>query len=497
MPDFRSGWFLGLACAALTVSGCDENARLGPEPTPDDPEFTNVLEDARQLVNEGKLSQAAGLYDEALEADPRNSELWTDVARLRFRGGEHLAALKAADYALSLDPSNASALLFRAQLVRDSHGLGEALPWFEAALAQHTEHEDILAEYAATLGDLGRHKDMLAAVRRLAEINPRNPRVHYLQAVLAARAGDPVTASSLLKRSGLLDAGVPSAMMLGALIEIQQGNYDNAAANLEQLLERQSANVRVAELLARAMWLKGRDEEIVSHFLALADEPAASPYLVMLVGRSLERLGRREDAAGYISRARSMEEGKLMLLYAPKRKPRGLPEPTFSIRRLLNERRNDEAARLAASIKDRFPNSSDIMALAGDVDLARGDDARALLHYSEAARVRRPWPLTKKIIHAYRRTDDKDAAEALLVRHLRTEPRNTEALIMLARQSAENEDWLRAKVLLDTAISLGAGSDLELLALRREAAIALDEADTAKRIAQDIAVLKPPKFVND
>src|SRR3546814_6376563 len=46
-----------------------------------------------------------------------------------------------------------------------------------------------LIEDAATLGDLGRMRAMLAVTRRAIAADPADPRAYYLQAVLAARAG--------------------------------------------------------------------------------------------------------------------------------------------------------------------------------------------------------------------------------------------------------------------------------------------------------------------
>ena len=80
--------------------------------------FLELVEDARIEVRAGNLAEAGGYYDEARELEPENPGLWVDIARLRFRGGEHLTAIEAADYALQLDASYAPALLLRAQMVR-------------------------------------------------------------------------------------------------------------------------------------------------------------------------------------------------------------------------------------------------------------------------------------------------------------------------------------------------------------------------------------------
>lgn len=479
MPELLAR--LGLVASALILSGCGASGHQangepatglnGSEP------FLAAMKQAREAASDGDLVDAGRLLDDALAIEPENPGLWVEIARLRFRGGEHLEALEAAEYALELDPQFAPALLLRAQLVRDAHGLSDALIWFEAALEADPNDPVALGEYAATLGDAGYHTEMLGVTRALADIAPKEPRVLYLKAVLAARAGQPVLAKSLVERSGLVAAGVPSAMMLDALIDLQDRRFDSAAETLEALAQRKPGNVRVAELLARALWLGGRDAELVDRYRQSALADAASPYLVMLVGRALERQGDRAAASPFLERAYAgRSEGWAALPGNAK-----LPEPTAQMRRLIVAGRFDEARRFARRLERRFPGSSDVAALGGDAALAAGDFEDALELYRKAAMVRRPWPITRKAAAAYRDTGNPAASDVLLARHLIGEPRNTEALQLNAERAAQREDWLRAAVLLDNAIELGAGNDPRLLKLRAAAARALGNEDEAVR----------------
>ncbi|MEM8726863.1 MAG: tetratricopeptide repeat protein, partial [Pseudomonadota bacterium] len=488
-----------VACAgsALALAGCGEaEETAGSEGLYGSADFILLMEDARYEANRGDLAKAGELLDQARELEPENPGLWVDIARLRFRGGEHLPALQAADYALELGPEYAPALLLRAQLVRDAHGMADAVPWFEAAVSANPDNVDLLAEYAATLGDLGRHSDMLAVVRKLHEVAEGHPQVFYLQAVLAARAGEPVLARSLLRRSGKVERDIPAALMLGALIDIQQSNYDNAATTLENLAERQSSNARMQELLARAWWLNGRDQELIERFGDRVTAPDASPYLTMLVGRALERQGEREQAAPIIERALMSREVQWAVLGGGRDLAPSLPRPTSEMRQLVDAESGGETRRFANELVDRFSGSSDAHALAGDAALARGDAEGALEMYRIAATVRRPWPLTRKVITAYRAYGDNKAADTILIRHLRGEPRNVEALLMLAERRALAEDWLRVVVLLDQAKSLGGGNDPKLLNLQAEALAQIGRGEEAEAVANDARAISPSGFVD-
>lgn len=487
---------LAILLAATALASCSGGGEgASPSHLAGGKDFLELIEDARVAVRAGELAEAGQRYDEAMELEPENPGLWVDIARLRFRGGEHLTAIEAADYALELDSAYPPALLLRAQLVRDSNGLVESLPWFEAAVAADPRNPEALADYAATLGDLGRYKDMLKVVRELATFAPNYPQVHYLQAVLAARGQDPVLAGTLLNRSGLVAQGVPSAMMLDAIVNMQQGTFDTAVETLDALAKRQPGNVRVSELLARALWLGGRDRDLVDRFAARAEAPSASPYLVMLVGRSFERMGERERAIPFIERALAARSDTMIVLEGASRGSGTMPAATAEIRDFLLAGNGGPALSFSDSLLQRAPYSGDIHALAGDAALASGNAIGALEQYQVSARVRRSWPLTRKMIAAFDMVGDEATADALLARYIAGDPQNTEALLLLAERSVASDDWLRVAVVLDTAIGFGAGNDLEVLALRARAASELGHEDEAETFTALYREINPGNFL--
>jgi predicted Zn-dependent protease len=491
---FRPRPSAALIALALMLAGCDGSGGMaggGNEAVSGSPAFVRLLGQADAAMVGGALPEAGRLLDQALTLEPDNPDLWVAIARLRYRGGEHLTALEAADRALALGPDHAPALLLRALMVRDAHGFSDALPWFRAALAADPDNPDVWAEYAATLGDMGQHGDMLDAVRELAEIAPDDPRLFYFQAVLAERGGEPVLARSLLARSGMAARGVPAAVLLDALIQLDQGNYASAAERLTGLAERQPGNERVRMLLARALLLGGREAELIKRFTADAALAEASPYLLTLVARAYERLGDRASAAPLLERAaRSAETGPVALADRA-----GLPQPTMGLRQAGIAGNWAAAQSETQALRQRFPASADIAQLAGDAWLGSGDAATALGTYALAARVRRAWPLTRKAAFAYRRIGDNTAADTLLARHVAGEPQNIAALASLAQVMAERGEWERTALLLDHAIALGGGHDPALLALRTKAAKALGESEDATRFTDALAELRPVSLI--
>ena len=478
---------LAALALAFALTGCADGGS-GSAGGPPNPELDILLDEAQALMVDGALADAGRKLDEARALAPDDPDLWVAIARLRYRGGEHLTALEAADRALALGRDYAPALLMRALLVRDAHGFAAALPWFEAALSADPDNAEAWAEYAAALGDSGRAEDMLQAVRKLAEVAPDDPRVFYLQAVLAARAGDQALARSLLTRSGMAVRGVPSAMLLDAMISLEVGNIDSAAATLEALSARQPANSRLRELLARALLLGGREGDVIARFADDVGRPETSPYLVMLVARAYERMGDRAAAAPLLAKAYGGGAGAPAALVVRD----GLPGPTAEMRSFAQAGNWPGAVAGGQALADRFPLSADVAILAGDARLGSGDPLAALEAYAKAARVKRPWPLSRKAVLAYRQAGDDLAADTLLARHVAGEPDAITGVVMLAERQAGSGQAERAALLLDHAIALGGGHDPALLTLRIKVAQMLEDEDDVRRFAGMLAQVRPP-----
>ncbi|MDP5102631.1 MAG: tetratricopeptide repeat protein [Erythrobacter sp.] len=481
-----------ISALALMLGSCvgEDKAPASGGARQSDPKVMRLIDDADAAIANGALADAGRTLDEARNLSPDDPDVWVAIARLRFRGGEHLTALEAADRALALGPDYAPALLMRAFMVRDAHGPAAALPWFEAALAADPDNPDVWAEYAATLGDSGRSRAMLRAARKLAQIAPDDARALYFQAVLAARGGNPSLARSLLVRSGMAARGVPAAMQLDGVLSLAEDNPDSAAATFAALSARQPANTRLRELLARALLMGGRDVELVAQFADEAQRAEASPFLMMITARAYERMGDRARAAPLLARAYG-GAGKVPVVLADRA---GLPPPTAAIRQKASAANWRGAQAETQDLRRRFPASADVANLAGDALLGLGDLRGALESYALTARVRRPWPLTRKVVFASRRAGDGEAADTLLARHVAGEPLALSGLAELAQAQAARGDWVRAAALLDQVITMGGGHDPAVLTLRIKTASALGRPADARQFAKLLAQIRPRRL---
>jgi predicted Zn-dependent protease len=442
---------------ALLQQGADDKARdwLAPGRFAPGQESYGWRTLGRLERGEGNLPAAGKAYDRALQYAPNDGELWVDIGRLRYAGGEQLQALDAAERSLVVAPANPRVLEFRGQLIRDQYGLTAALPWFAAGLKQQPDDVALLGEYAATLGELGRAKEMLAATRRMLSLDPGNARALYLQAVLAARAGKMDLARALLGRTGDRMAGVPAAMLLRGALELEAGNPNLAIDVLDRLVRLQPANGPARLLLARAAAVAGDRGQL---FSAYPDETAGSPYLLTLQARALEDQGRRELAARLLTRAgvsataagaigEHQDAGILAADWAeaPGRIGEGVPY----VRKLVVAGDFAQAAEIAEKLRQANPGSADAQAIAGDVQLLQQSPAGAIERYRIAAKVRVTSDLVGRMAFAFDALGQSVAADQLVEAQLAASPSNRRLNVLAAGRAARRGDWARARGLLE------------------------------------------------
>ncbi len=423
----------------------------------------------------GHFGPAAAAFDRALAAGGPDARLWVDIGRLRYQAGEQHLAADAINRALAIDGNEPRALQFQAELVRDAQGPAAALPWFERAARLAPKDLAVLGEYAGTLGDLGRYRELLGVARTMVKIDRTDPRAYFLQAVLAARAGRDELARRLLwSAKGAYD-DTPAGMLVAGVLEYRAGSTELAVDRFDKLADLQPDNETVARLLGRALLADGDASEVIARFAARAARADASPYMLTLVGRAYEQLDRRDLAAPFLDRAVEATASRIsplapsdageLAIYRWGDDPTAAGVAVPTLRKLLSQGRTEEAAAYGREVRQRFANSSDIEVLSGDAALLNDDPAGALAFYRSAARVRWTSALTERIAAAETRLGRGDHAEAELAAYLARHPQDRTMAALVGRAAAAHGDWRRAAVLLGHAARLpGGAGDPRLIA---------------------------------
>ncbi|MES2698220.1 MAG: tetratricopeptide repeat protein [Pseudomonadota bacterium] len=451
---------------------------------------------AKLEIASNDLVAADAALNEVLTNGTPTAALWVDIGRLRYRAGGHQAALAAARQAIALEANDPAALEFMAQLTTDAQGPVAALGLFRQALRAAPDDLQLAAHYAATLGDAGQHGQMLAVVRAIVEENPDQPQAYYLQAILAARAGDDDLARKLWWRTDGAFDETPVGLLVAGVLEYRSGNPALAVERFAQLSRLQPLSIAAQVLFARALVANGDANVAIPILEPLAEREDASAYVLVLLARAYEQIGLRADAAPLLDRAALMDSatsGAIPALWLRDEagRTRNPDDPVQQLRELGNTGRLADAAALVAAVSSQFDGSVDLQMVAGDIALLRGDSAGAMAQYRQAATIRSNWPLAQRMVAVLAAQGDAAAARRMLAAHLRNNPREAQAAALLGRMERDAGNRERAIALLRHAAAIGSGpsdpfllgdlAELEERAGNREQA--LDHARGAQGIA--------------
>ncbi len=384
----------------------------------------------RTYQNLGNMDAARAAFDRALALGDASAALWTDIGRFRLARRDMAGAAAAAERAVAIDGRDAGALGLRGETVRAQFGLAAALPWFQQGLRGSPDDVALLEAYGATLGDLGRHREMLAVARRIVALQPDNPNGYFMQAVIAARAHEFGLAKRLIALTDGRMSNSPAMLLLSGSVEYGLGNDLLAAEYWGRLAEQQPLNRTAAMLAARALYRAG-DAGGAAQKLPVDAASDAGSYGEWVLARSFEAMGERDAAMEMLNRAQVPGAGAAAL-------PGSGAGPAADVRARIAAGNGAGALSVAETLAARNPGVADAQMLLGDVLAEQGDARGAMAAYGRAAALEFSPPLMQRMVALTRGVGDEGAARSVLTRFLQANPANLAARRLLA------EDYLAA-----------------------------------------------------
>lgn len=407
----------------------------------------------------GDLDAARNAFDRAVIELPHESALWVDVARFREANADALGALDAIDYAIELDKANSAALAFKANLVRTQRGLTASIAWYDSALEADPDNAGALIDRAATLGDLGRYRDMLASLRRAAVLVPGDPKIYYLQAVLAARADNFRLARSLLQRTrGQLDA-VPGFMLLSAVVELELGGEAVAATWADRLIGMQPRNAAARRLLAASEWASGDADGAAQALAPIVARADADSWSLLLAARIAAERDQAADSEAYLARAAALAPADAEpfaqsgVYWGLARAADADPlNPATVLPAMAAEIANGDMARAlarAAVLRDANRGVADAHMLYGDAAFAAGEYDLAVRSFREARALDAGERTTLRLANAQHRAGDLAGTGATVLALRDSQPSSIAADRLAAHLAIDLKHWDDAIVHFD------------------------------------------------
>lgn len=456
---------------------------------------------ARTVAMQGDGASAARLLGGWLAAHPRDPGAWADLGRIRLNAGEMLGAAEAVARAGRLAPGDPVPLALQAEIVRTRYGPAAALPWFAAALRRDAYYHPALIEQAATLGELGRYADMLAATRKALASRPGSPQALYLQAVLAARAGKAELARDLLQRAGAGIAGLPGAALLGGGLDYAGGQYERAIGTWRQLVADQPMNVTLRRLLGAALLRSGDAPGALDALRPIAVRADADAYTLTLVARAFEATGDRASAARFLDRAAGGARGAVAAfasddsIGATLAEARDDPDdPNYLlgvIRAQLTTGDSAGAIAQARRLVAASPGAPAAQLALGDALAAGGRFAEAAPVYARAASLAFDEPTMLRLVDAWGRAGQPRQAAAALSLFLQQNPQTLAGQRIRGQWQLANGDADGAIETLEGVRRIAGNRDAALLAALARAYAMSDDGTVARRYARAAYALSP------
>lgn len=428
----------------------------------------------RVQMQKGDTAAALGSFDEAIRIAPDESRNWTDLGRLRFLLANRKGAIEAVERALNIDPEDVRAIEFRGMLMRSQFGVVAALPWFERGLQIAPTDVPLLEEYGLTLGDAGRYRDMLVQARKIISLDSGNARAFYMQAVLAARAGNCALAKRILPKAGSSFNDLPGPMLLDAVCEYELGNTNRAVDQLQRLLAQQPRNRRVRTLLAQALYRAGQPYEALDTIREIAARSDADSYSLMLTARAFVASGQPDRAieplnGAAVSAVRPAvplpEAGSLIgAADAARREPDNARVVLPYIRLLAAAGELNMAFAEAVRLQNSNSGVADAHLVVGDIESERGDLPAAIAAYNKARALNFTEPVMLRLVETLARTGEQKSADEVLAAYLAYNPNNLTGLRLAGYRNLDSGLYRNAVILLERVRKKIGQNDSVLLA---------------------------------
>ncbi len=356
---------------------------------------------------------------------------------------------------------------------------------------------------AANLGRAGQisesleaHDTAAALLRRAADLDEDAFRWPYLVGSIAQSKGELDQANKWLTRAKSLNTN--HAMLFARLgqVRLDNGDLPAAKASFEEYNRLDPKGVFGHVGLARIALLENQTQAALRHLQRAMRITTQDFQVHYMLGETLARLGRREEAARYFKACESLPSGARFdaadALFREMDEISGSIEVIVAeLRRIQQSSQYERMAELIETIIQRRPGDMVMICNLADVyrKLGRVEDAHRLLDgaerdYGILPRIHRTRATIFLAEHEYQRAADESA------RAIEQDPNDARALdmrgraLMLLGQFPEAEDAMRRSIELDS-------SDITRYYLLCDIILGQKRIDEARECVQDLLRKRP------
>lgn len=396
----------------------------------------------------GQWDKVAAMTQDAERLSPQSPALWTEIA-LQHSVAGNLGAAYAALGKAQVDKSRYVPLIvLKGDLARKRYGLASSIPHYRRALAQDPGNLPALVALAATWGDMGANREMLAVTRQILAGHPHNGWAWYFQAVMAARAGRYELARSMTDRMGEGFNNWPGVLLLRGALDLEGGAPQRAILTLRRLVAMEPQHLGARRLLARAYQQAGDHRAALLALEPLVNRADADRYSLTLMARLLEEEGERDQAMAFLARASDPKPPApqaLLLRTAQDAARQGkLATLAHGLAQLWTKGQRDDAMKQAEIVRRRHNGHASAHLMAGDSSALAGQWSAAVSAYRDAANLDFSEGTALRFARALTQSGQAQQAFEVLTLYLRENPQSLAVRRALADAAAQARAWPEA-----------------------------------------------------
>lgn len=428
----------------------DATAKLAANPN--DTEALNARAYARMSV--GRYKEAHEDLRRAVAIKPASAEYTAALGYTLWKLGRPAEAIEAERRAVKLDDKNFTAhyqlgrfLLFTGG--QNKQQLTEASTHLRRALEIDPRHSEVRFDLLIAYRTLGDAAQAFAQLKLLEDARPSDPRVTYIDALLASDRNDMTAAINGFREALRQDPTLFGAWQDLGLAYIKLGRWNEAIETFSELSKRQPDAVEVAYFYALSLFNAGRAvdaEREARRALRLDAGTSAAHTLLGIILAS--RGGADAEAAEALSQAAALDPASFDAHFYLGRVQYALRDYQSAVK----------ALRTAITLNARHPEARFFL---GTTLESAGESEAALVEYQELVKID-PQSAIGQV-----------GLGALLVKQGKTD----EAIVALQRAVTLNPKIFEAHLSLGRALALAERFAEAIEALQRAVALAPERPD--------------------
>jgi predicted O-linked N-acetylglucosamine transferase (SPINDLY family) len=265
-----------------------------------------LLNQARQHYESGRLAEAQNLFKQALVLQPNNADALHLLGVVTYQLGQP-GGMELVRRAISLNPRQASYHCNLGVMLSDAGKSDEAVEAYKKTLALQPDNFSAMNNLANIIRSRGQFDEAISLYKKAVALNPNYAEAYNNMGNALREKGDMASAVGMYQKSVSLNPNLLDAVRNLANGLCVLGNLDGSIAMYRQALNLKGDHLLTYHNLATVLITAGKGEEaVVAAQAAVALKPDYAKAQQNL-GNALKRAGRFDEALAAALRALQLQ----------------------------------------------------------------------------------------------------------------------------------------------------------------------------------------------